>query len=255
MDDKSCAGCGRLPDDHTDRELAACLGKVFDEFKEAYEKKHGRVKAPLSFFARRLGAAVCPDVPSSCRLDRFCQACGSLVQKINRQAIASAFLRKFGGVYVMKLNPGSIKEIDNTHPIELFRRGINDDETLSGYTAILRNALCTALEDVLHGTYEERAAEFVKIGKEDPITACNIILHLVAMWCEQARLEPSDSEYMSPWTIRVNLNTIKNLFDMNDVAFTWRRAYEMCPEKRYCSPNPAGRARRYAGCCKKPPAA
>ena len=138
----------------------------------------------------------------------------------------------------MKLNPDSIKEIDNTYPIELFRRGINDDETLSGYTAILRNALCTALEDVLHGTYEERAAEFVKIGKEDPITACNIILHLVAMWCEQARLEPSDSEYMSPWTIRVNLNTIKNLFDMNDVAFTWRRAYEMCPEKRYGSPNP-----------------
>ena len=25
---------------------------------------------------------------------------------------------------------------------------------------------------------------------------------------------------------------------MNDVAFTWRRAYEMCPEKRYGSPNP-----------------
>ena len=138
----------------------------------------------------------------------------------------------------MKLNPDSIKEIDNAHPIELFRRGINDDETLSGYTSILKNALCTALKDVLHGTYEERAAEFVKIGKEDPIMARSIILHLVAMWCEQARLEPSDSEYMSPWTIRVNLNTIKNLFDMNDVAFAWRRAYEMCPEKRYCSPNP-----------------
>ena len=41
MDDKPCAGCGRLPDDHTDRELAACLGKVFDEFKEAYEKNMG----------------------------------------------------------------------------------------------------------------------------------------------------------------------------------------------------------------------
>ena len=41
MDDESCAGCGRLPDDHTNKELAACLGKVFDEFKEAYEKNTG----------------------------------------------------------------------------------------------------------------------------------------------------------------------------------------------------------------------
>ena len=114
-------------------------------------------------------------VPSFGKLDRFCQTCDSLVQKINRQAIASAFLTKFGGVYVMKLNPDSIKEIDNAHPIELFRRGINDDETLSGYTSILKNALCTALEDVLHGTHEERAAEFVKIGKEDPTTARSII--------------------------------------------------------------------------------
>ena len=125
----------------------------------------------------------------------------------------------------MKLNPDSIKEIDNVHPIELFRRGMNDDETLNGYTSILKNALCTALEDVLHGTCEERAAEFVKIGKENPIRARSIILHLVAMWREQARLEPSDSEYMRPGTIRVNLNPIKKLMDMNDVALAWRVTY------------------------------
>ena len=117
----------------------------------------------------------------------------------------------------MKLNPDDVEEIDNAHPIELFR-GINDDETLSGYTSILKNALCTALEDVLHDTHEERAAEFVKIGKEDPVTARSIILHLVMMWREQARLEPSDSEYVRPGTIRVNLNPIKKLMDMNDVA-------------------------------------
>lgn len=38
MDDKQCAGCGRRSDNHTDKELTACLGKVFDEFKDAYEK-------------------------------------------------------------------------------------------------------------------------------------------------------------------------------------------------------------------------
>ena len=164
-------------------------------------------------------------VPSFGKLDRFCQTCDSLVQKINRQAIASAFLTKFGGVYVMKLNPDSIKEIDNAHPIELFQRGMNDDETLSGYTSILKNALCTALEDVLHGTYEERAAEFVKIGKEDPTRARNIITQLVTAWSRQAELDPSDSEYMRPGTIRVNLNPIKKLMDMNDVALAWRVTY------------------------------
>ena len=41
MDDKSCAGCGRPSDDHTNKELAACLGKVFGEFLDAYEKNMG----------------------------------------------------------------------------------------------------------------------------------------------------------------------------------------------------------------------
>ena len=125
----------------------------------------------------------------------------------------------------MKLNPDDIEDIDNAHPIELFRRGIKADETLSGYTAILKNVLCTALEDVLHGTYEERAAEFVKIGKEDPIMARSIIRQLMMMWNKRAELEPSDSKYMSPWTIRVSLNPIKKLMDMNDVALAWRMIY------------------------------
>ena len=38
MDNKQCAGCGRRSDNHTNKELAACLGKVFGEFREAYEK-------------------------------------------------------------------------------------------------------------------------------------------------------------------------------------------------------------------------
>ena len=139
---------------------------------------------------------------------------------------------------MVKLNPDDIEDIDNAHPIELFRRGINADETLSGYTAILKNVLCTALEDVLHGTYEERAAEFVKIGKEDPIMARSIIIQLMMMWNKRAELEPSDSKYMSLWMIRVNLSTIKKLMDMNDVGLAWRRIYEMCPERRYGDPNP-----------------
>ena len=30
MGDEPCAGCGRPPDDHTDKAPAACLGRVFE---------------------------------------------------------------------------------------------------------------------------------------------------------------------------------------------------------------------------------
>ena len=136
----------------------------------------------------------------------------------------------------MKLNPDDIEEIDNAHPLERFRRGIKADETFRSYNSALKNVLCTALEDVLHGTYEERATEFVKIGKEDPTRARNIITQLVTAWSRQAELDPSDSEYMRPGTIRVNLNPIKKLMDMNDVALAWKMVYEMCPERSHRGP-------------------
>ena len=85
-----------------------------------------------------------------------------------------------------KSNQGDMKEMDNEHPIELFRRGMNADATFRSYNKALRSVLCTALEDVLHGTYEERAAEFVEIGKKDPIRARNIITQLVTTWSKQA---------------------------------------------------------------------
>ena len=123
------------------------------------------------------------------------------------------------------MNLNDIEEIDNAHPLERFRRGIKADETLRSYNSTLKNVLCIALEDVLHGTYEERAAELVKIGKENPIRARNIIAQLVTAWSKQAELDPSDSKYMSPGTNRVNLNPIKKLMDMNDVALAWKMIY------------------------------
>ena len=87
-----------------------------------------------------------------------------------------------------KLNPDDIEEIDNAQPLERFRRGIKADETLKSYNSILKNVLCTALEDLLHGTYEERAAEFVKMGKENPSKTRNTIIQLVKMWKNQTKL-------------------------------------------------------------------
>ena len=38
MDDKPCGECGRPFNDHTNKELAACLVKVFEGFKEAFRE-------------------------------------------------------------------------------------------------------------------------------------------------------------------------------------------------------------------------
>ena len=43
---------------------------------------------------------------------------------------------------------------------------------------------------------------------------------------------------MSPGTIRVCLNSIKKLLDMNDVPLVWKPIYGACPELKYGSPGP-----------------
>ena len=137
-----------------------------------------------------------------------------------------------------KLSLDDVEEIDNAHPMEWFRRGIKTDGTFKTYDSALRSVLCTALGDILHGTYKERAAEFVEIGKKDPVKVRNIITQLVKAWSKQAKLDPSDSKYMSPRSIRTILSPIKKLLDMNDVVLVWKKIYEMCPEGSHNSPKP-----------------
>ena len=136
------------------------------------------------------------------------------------------------------LNLSEIEEIDNVHPLELFRRGIKSDETFIGYTRALKCILCTALKNMLHGTYEERAAELVKIGKENPTRARNIITQIVTKWGKQAKLDPLDPKYMAPGSIMTNLSPIKKLLDMSDVILAWRMIHGMCPEMKRGGPDP-----------------
>ena len=136
------------------------------------------------------------------------------------------------------LNIREIDEIDNAHPLERFRRGIKTDDTFETYTSTLKCILCTALKHVLHGTYEERAAELVKIGKENPIRARNIITQIVTKWGEQAKLDPLDLKYMAPGSIMTNLSPIKKLLDMSDVTLAWKMIHGMCPEMNRGGPSP-----------------
>ena len=130
----------------------------------------------------------------------------------------------------MKLTPDDIDSIKNTNPIELFCQGIRSKETKKTYTHMLRRILCRVCEDVLDGTFEERAAELVERAKSDPEWARNLVLKIVMRWREKTILDPLDPEYLNPSTLKFYLCPVKKLLDMNDVALPWKRIYETYPE-------------------------
>ena len=136
------------------------------------------------------------------------------------------------------LNPDEISEIGNGRPLELFRSGIQSDETLRSYRSLLKRVLCTALKNVLQGTYEERVEELVKMAKEDPSRARRIFTSLVNVWIEQTKLEPSDAEYMALGSIRTSLTPVQKLLEMNEAPLPWKVILRMCPRKKSSRPKP-----------------
>ena len=63
-------------------------------------------------------------------------------------------------------------------PLELFYQGIRDEETRDKYSRTLRRTLCEIFEDVLDGTFEDRASQIVNRAKKDPDWMIGILLTL-----------------------------------------------------------------------------
>lgn len=59
-------------------------------------------------------------------------------------------------------------KVTNADPLGLFRQGIRAEATRYVYTRTLRRILCDVLEDVLEGAFEQRAAQFVRLGADEP---------------------------------------------------------------------------------------
>ena len=64
----------------------------------------------------------------------------------------------------MKLEVEEFERTEEADPLALFNRGIKADETREKYTRMLRLVLCRMLEDILHGTLEERAEQLVRLS-------------------------------------------------------------------------------------------
>ena len=91
--------------------------------------------------------------------------------------------------YVKILRDDMVRAAD-ADPLDLFRQSIRSEETRHRYTRTLRQILCEVFEDVLEDTFEARAAQLVRLGRDDPggrATCCSA-------WRASCRSAPNSPE-------------------------------------------------------------
>jgi len=134
----------------------------------------------------------------------------------------------------VKITEKDLVEV-NQNPLELYYQGIKSEQTREKYTRTLRRILCETLDDILSGTFEERAVQLVKKAKVDPDWALSILLTLAKKQRDRTKLDPSHSDYLNPVSFDNTFKPLKKLFDMNDVPIVWNRVYATFPEQNNSS--------------------
>lgn len=114
----------------------------------------------------------------------------------------------------MKITRDNLVKIEDD-PLELFYQGFKSQITRVSYTNKLRKILCDYLEDVLEGSFENRAAQLVYKAKENPQEALRILLSLSKMLRDRTEKEPSDKDYLNPSSFNNFFKPIKKILDMN----------------------------------------
>ena len=130
----------------------------------------------------------------------------------------------------MKVSLDDIVKSDDKKQWDLFTQSTKSDRTRYVYRCKLRQILCEYLEDVLSGTFEERAAQLLDMGRNDPAQASGIMLALAEALRKRTTLAKDDPRYLSPTSINANFAPLQKLFAVNDVALHWRRIRDTFPE-------------------------
>ncbi len=129
----------------------------------------------------------------------------------------------------MKIEKDELVELDN-EPIDLFYHGFKSKTTKDTYTRKLRKILCEYLEDILYGTFEDRAKQLVQIADKDNKEAVRILLSLSKMLKSRTEKNKTDKDYLNPSSFNNFFKPLKKLFDMNGVSVMWKRIYATYPE-------------------------
>jgi len=129
----------------------------------------------------------------------------------------------------LKITNDDILEL-NKNPLELFYNSFRSQSTKTSYIRKLKKVLCDYLEDVLHGTFEERVLEFVNISKNDTDKTTSILLALSKELKKRTTLNKDDDNYLNPSSFSNFFKPIKKLLDMNGIAIVWKLIYSTYPE-------------------------
>ncbi|MBA4717753.1 MAG: hypothetical protein HRO68_01025 [Nitrosopumilus sp.] len=129
----------------------------------------------------------------------------------------------------MKIGKDELIELDN-EPIDLFYQGFKSKATRDTYTRKLKKILCEYLEDILNGSFENRAKQLVSITNNNNQESTRIILSLSKMLKNRTEKNKTDKDYLNPSSFNNFFKPIKKLFDMNGVTIVWKRIYATYPE-------------------------
>lgn len=131
----------------------------------------------------------------------------------------------------MKLTKEEFQRSTKESEYKLFLAGIRSDETKAKYVRTLRKILCEFLDDFFKGDLEQRCTQLVKHAKEETEWTQDLLLQFSEKLKERTKLATDNSNYLNPSTFSNYFKPIKKLFDMNNVAFSWKRIYSTFPEK------------------------
>ncbi len=98
----------------------------------------------------------------------------------------------------VKITRDEIVRVEDDSPLELFKQGIKSKETADKYTQVLKQVTCKILEDVLEGTFEERAQQMVDIGRDEPVWMRDLLLSLSRKLRERTELPTEHTNYLNP---------------------------------------------------------
>jgi len=129
----------------------------------------------------------------------------------------------------LKLTKEEIQTFSD-EPIELFYQGIKSPVTKKKYTDILRKILCETLEELLEGSFEQRAKQLVLEAKQNPEWATGVFLALAKRLKERTQLDVNNKNYLNPNSVPNFFKPLKKLFDMNAIPMSWPRVYASLPE-------------------------
>jgi integrase len=130
----------------------------------------------------------------------------------------------------LKITRDNLVKIDD-NPLESFYQGFKSPVTKISYTRKLRKVLCEYLEDILEGSFENRASQLVYKAKEDPQEILRILLSLSKILRERTEKDHLDKDYLNPSSFNNFFKPIKKLLDMNGIGVAWKRIYATYPEQ------------------------